>query len=673
MSIRATVDRPARLRGQPRSLSGLLRNLNIGPKLTLAFGLLVGLTLVGVGLTVISHVRATQVINSTAEVRVPTALLAARAQANLLKMQADVNGYLALGDRQYQDSYQQDSRAFAANLEQLAALGPKLAPDDRQRLADLQQAYGTWSQYPARLFTLRDDRLAREPAYKILVTEGAQYGGTVLIDAGKLIDGQQVRPPSGQVVAQMADIARFQSSFSAMMSGLRGYVTTRNRTFRGEYEANYQLNQIAWQRLLADAPNLEPDQQALVIAIQLNLNQFLPLPDKMFAILESPQWRQDLYLFQTAALPASENMLKALGELTDNQQAQLIGELDEGKTDLAQTNTLMQVGGALELLLAAAIGLVLYRSIAGPVRRLTHTAELVRAGNLSVEARVESNDEIGILAETFNRMNAQLRQTLDQIRREKKRADDLLHVVIPIGVQLSNEKDYDRLLENILVEAKSFCHAQAGVLYLRTPQDHLEYVIVRDDLRKVALGGTTGRQVPMESLPLQESEDGSTQDRCLAVAAALDGISINQADAVQAGDFDYRDTGEAGAGDGAGEQVSVLAIPLKDSTGQVAGVLQLAHSVDPGTGQNTAFDANLQQMMESFSMLAVAALEAYIREQGLRIQIQELRIEIDEVKRQRQVREIVGSDFFQDLQSKARAMRTRHANPGQPATGTEST
>jgi hypothetical protein len=72
-----------------------------------------------------------------------------------------------------------------------------------------------------------------------------------------------------------------------------------------------------------------------------------------------------------------------------------------------------------------------------------------------------------------------------------------------------------------------------------------------------------------------------------------------------------------------------------------------------------AFDANLERMMLSFSSLAVAALEAYIREQRLRQEIQQLRIEIDEVKRKKQVAEIVESDSFREIQEKARALRRR--------------
>jgi len=73
----------------------------------------------------------------------------------------------------------------------------------------------------------------------------------------------------------------------------------------------------------------------------------------------------------------------------------------------------------------------------------------------------------------------------------------------------------------------------------------------------------------------------------------------------------------------------------------------------------------LQQMMESLSSLAVAALEAYIREQGLQREIQKLRIEIDEGKRQKQVSEIVDSDFFAGLKAKARKMRERSRDEAQ--------
>ncbi|MBN1921740.1 MAG: HAMP domain-containing protein [Anaerolineae bacterium] len=52
------------------------------------------------------------------------------------------------------------------------------------------------------------------------------------------------------------------------------------------------------------------------------------------------------------------------------------------------------------------------------------------------------------------------------------------------------------------------------------------------------------------------------------------------------------------------------------------------------------------------------------REEGLKRQVQQLRIEIDEVKRTRQVEEITGSDYFTTLKEKARVLRQQSVTDG---------
>jgi len=56
------------------------------------------------------------------------------------------------------------------------------------------------------------------------------------------------------------------------------------------------------------------------------------------------------------------------------------------------------------------------------------------------------------------------------------------------------------------------------------------------------------------------------------------------------------------------------------------------------------------------------ARERFAREQGLKKQVQELRIQIDEVKKHQQVKEIVESEYFQELQNKVKDMRAARDN-----------
>ena len=67
-----------------------------------------------------------------------------------------------------------------------------------------------------------------------------------------------------------------------------------------------------------------------------------------------------------------------------------------------------------------------------------------------------------------------------------KLADDLLHVILPIGIALSAEKNFDKLLESILIQAKSVCNADGGTLYLQE-DNRLNFAIVRNDLLNIAI------------------------------------------------------------------------------------------------------------------------------------------------------------------------------------------
>src|SRR5512136_1434510 len=114
-----------------------------------------------------------------------------------------------------------------------------------------------------------------------------------------------------------------------------------------------------------------------------------------------------------------------------------------------------------------------------------------------------------------------------ELNKEHKRTDELLHVVIPIGVALSTEQDFDRLLEKIILEARSFCNADGGTLYLRTADDHLKFVVMSNASLNIALGGANGQDVPFPALPLHDALTGEPNNRNVACYAALSGTSIS--------------------------------------------------------------------------------------------------------------------------------------------------
>lgn len=238
-----------------------------------------------------------------------------------------------------------------------------------------------------------------------------------------------------------------------------------------------------------------------------------------------------------------------------------------------------------------------------------------------------------------------------QLSIEKKRADDLLDVVIPIGVELSSEKDFGRLLERMTLEAIEYCQADGGILYLRTDADELRFVTVRHELLGIALGGTTKQAVPVDPIPLQK-EDESSGPQTAAAYVALNNRALNLKDLHHSSSYDFSNLAM-----GDYRPISCLTLPLQSSQDSSIGVLQLFDARDPETDVIISFEDNLADLMLSFSLLATAALEGYLREASLRQEYAQLSINIDGSKVHEEVKQIQESDFFRDLQARARELR----------------
>lgn len=238
-----------------------------------------------------------------------------------------------------------------------------------------------------------------------------------------------------------------------------------------------------------------------------------------------------------------------------------------------------------------------------------------------------------------------------QLSIEKKRADDLLDVVIPIGVELSSEKEFGRLLERMTVEAITYCRADAGILYLRTDDDCLKPVTLHHHRRNIVLGGTTDRPIPIDPIPLFYGGRPTSQNIAAAYTAVENKpLNLKNNGTSSPYDYSYLRMEEF-------RPTTSLTLPLETSQNSTIGVLQLFDARDVETDVIIHFDENLEAMLHSFSSLATAALEAYLREASMRHDYAQLTISIDGSKVKEEVRQIEDTDFFRDLQARAKRLR----------------
>ena len=188
-------------------------------------------------------------------------------------------------------------------------------------------------------------------------------------------------------------------------------------------------------------------------------------------------------------------------------------------------------------------------------------------------------------------------------------SDDLLQRLEElnrVGVSLSKEKDINRLLENILIAAKNIVNADGGTLYRMVDDRTLKFEILRTDSLNIAMGGTTGVDIPFYPIAIYDAA-GKPNNSMVVAYAVLHDQTVNITDAYSEQGFDFTGTKNFDKKTGYRSQ-SFLTIPMKNHENEIIGVLQLINAKDRVSGEIIAFSATDEQLAESLASQAAIAL-----------------------------------------------------------------
>ena len=253
------------------------------------------------------------------------------------------------------------------------------------------------------------------------------------------------------------------------------------------------------------------------------------------------------------------------GELVLVSQAQLVTEVDlENETETAVQNlgwrvvTLQSRDDALEtvanvsrisqllglaaIAVASLLAVIMTQYLTRPIARLTQIAERVSSGDLQARAEAESPDEIGALANSFNRMTNQISEILLNLekrvaerttdleiarRQSDKRANQLL-AIGEISKFVNSEQKVDTLLSlvtRLVSERFGFYHT--GIFLL---DDTKQYAILQ------AANSEGGQAMLRRGHKLRVGESGivgyvaKSGEPRIALDVGLDAVYFNNPD-----------------------------------------------------------------------------------------------------------------------------------------------
>jgi HD-GYP domain-containing protein (c-di-GMP phosphodiesterase class II) len=175
-----------------------------------------------------------------------------------------------------------------------------------------------------------------------------------------------------------------------------------------------------------------------------------------------------------------------------------------------------------------------------------------------------------------------------------------------IGLALSKEKDMNRLLEMILLEAKRIANSDGGTLYMMTDDGRLRFEIMMTDSLDFHMGGTSGKDIPFYPVKLY-TDEGEANKSMIAAYVGLTGETVNITDAYKAKGFDFSGTKMFDEKTNYRSK-SFLTVPLKNHEDEIIGVLQLLNAQAQKSKRIISFTSEIQKMVEALASQAAVAI-----------------------------------------------------------------
>ncbi len=430
----------------------MLKNLKLGLKMTLGFGLVILLVLAIGGLAVLNMMQIQAQSESLNQEYVPEVEVANNIERSALMVMYEMRGYGLNFDRNFYDSaqeYMKSLNGYLDDAEQLAIDYPGLV----QLGKDVVVAKEHVAEYDALAKETRQivDNIA---AQRAILDEAA---ATYLAQANAFLENQEE--------AYMQDLAD-NASDAAMIERLRKiYImneaidlanNARVATFKAIADFDYGGLKSALDMLDRIAP------------LAVELNQITRMRADLDALATIGESRQRYY----DALSASNGYFQRLAELnverTRSGEDVLAAAQNTASAGIAATKRISEeavnkvtssvviiaIGLVIALLLAVIIAIVLTVSIVRALQKGVDFAKEIALGNLKIELDVYQKDEIGELADAMRGMLVSLQEKGRVIERI---ADG------DLTVQFAKASDKDDLGESLLVMKSSLTEILTNV------------------------------------------------------------------------------------------------------------------------------------------------------------------------------------------------------------------
>lgn len=313
-------------------------------------------------------------------------------------------------------------------------------------------------------------------------------------------------------VDQVQSVANLQVAWLNVVATLDTLLLTRQTSLIDERQGQLtdfqqQLAALAQQDLGAD-PDIIAQNAAIVGNLQSLGDELTLVVQEIHSVAREGRWARAQTLRHTDLASLQRRLNDGLSQLSTNIRSDVAASVENSAATQNRNRTFWIITAAAAVVVGAVAGFLTVTSITRPVRGLVQAAQAIRGGDLSRRAQVETDDEIGELAEVFNSMTERLRGSIEHLEdRVNARTRDL-QIAADVSRQVTTVLDIERLLQEVVALTAVNYNLYACSVFLPS----------QDGTRLVRAASAGGSGEPLD-VPALESIASDADPSVIALAA----------------------------------------------------------------------------------------------------------------------------------------------------------
>jgi CHASE3 domain sensor protein len=389
-----------------------LRNMKIGKKIGLGFGVMT-LILMAVVLFTIQQVRTMEELTKRViSLRTPTAHASLMMLNGVNHSLASLRGWIILGDEKFKE---ERSLAWTEQIEPSLHAMHELAPDwtdpeNKTRLHAIEKEIDAFKKFQQKVEDIAQ-MPENFPAREILFDTAEPLEKTIVAIVSDMIAVEMKDKTHPDRKRLLEILATIETATSLALERADEFLLSGKQEFKRESLENWQKNVKQLQALQKNEEILTQVQRTDFKKLKSAIVKLGPLLKEIIRIRSGEEWNVANHWVRTQASPVAFRIKEILNEMTEVQDQLLQNDVEE-----ISSRTHFLIALLVALFFAAALasgvlGATITRSISDPIRDAsTLASELVQGSFRKKRLPVHAHDELGALCKSFNELLDRLQE-----------------------------------------------------------------------------------------------------------------------------------------------------------------------------------------------------------------------------------------------------------------------